>query len=139
MKPYYWALLAALAWGFAPLFEKFGLAKMPVFAGLFYRCLGVVAGLMLLLVFRFDEIKYSLSTGGGGWYLLVIGGFLASVVGQIFFYSGLKDGEISQVVTIAACYPLISFVLGVLIFGEAITWGKVGGLAFVILGVLLLK
>lgn len=139
MKPYLWALLAALAWGFAPLFEKIGLAKMPVFAGLFYRSLGVIIGLALLMAFKFPEIKYTLASGNTGWPLLVIGGFLASVIGQIFFYSALKDGQISQVVTIGASYPLISFALGVLFLGEAVTPAKLGGLALVVTGVMLLK
>ena len=139
MKPYLWALLAAFAWGFAPLFEKFGLAKMPVFAGLFYRCLGVIAGLVLLLLFKSGEIKYVMGSGHSGWFFLVIGGFLASVIGQVFFYSALKDGQISQVVTIGASYPLISFALGVLFLGEGVTLAKLGGLAFVVTGVMLLK
>ena len=139
MKPYYWALLAALTWGCVPLLEKLGLMKMPVFAGLFYRCLGVVVGMIILFVVRSEEIKYSFSMSSMGWLFLVAGGFLASVIGQIFFYSALKDGEISQVVTIGASYPLISFLLGVLFLGEKLTIGKLGGLGFVVLGVLLLK
>ena len=139
MKPYFWALFAAFSWGFAPILEKFGLAKVSVYAGLFCRCLGVVIGLLILLAFRFEEIKYTFSTGNLTWLFLVGGGFLASVIGQMFFYNALKDGDISQVVTIGASYPLISFVLGVIFFGEALTWGKVSGLGFVIMGVLLLK
>jgi len=139
MKPYYWALLAALAWGFAPILEKFGLAKIPVWAGLFSRCLGVMLGMVILFLLRFDEIKYVYTDNNFSWLYLVGGGFLASIIGQVFFYSALKDGEVSQVVTIGASYPLISFALGVLLLGEKITLAKLGGLGFVVMGVLLLK
>ena len=134
-----WALLAALSWGFAPMFEKFGLAKIPVMTGLFYRCIGVVVGLVFLVIFNSSAIKNSLATGVDGWWYLVLGGFMASIVGQIFFYHALKGGEISQVVPIGAAYPLISFILGLIFLGEKFTLAKAGGLACVMVGVVLLK
>ena len=139
MKPYYWALLAALAWGCAPILEKLGLVKTPVFVGIFYRCLGVIIGAVILMIFKFDVFKESLAQVPHGWLYLVLGGLLASVVGQIFFYHALKEGEASLVVPLAAAYPLISFILGIFFLGEKVTWAKVAGLFFVLLGVVLLK
>ena len=139
MKPYYWALLSAVAWGCAPIFEKLGLMKVPVFAGLFYRCLGVVIGLLILILFKFEIFKESIVHIPQGWWYLAAGGFLASIIGQIFFYHALKDGEASLVVPLAASYPLISFILGILFLGEKITLAKSMGLVFILLGMILLK
>ena len=139
MKPYFWALLSALVWGIAPIIEKLGLSKTPVLPGLVFRCLGVILGLMLLLAFRFNQIKTMLPQASQGGMYLVAGGLLASVVGQLFFYNALRGGEASQVVPIAAAYPLISFTLGIIFLSEKVTLSKLGGMVFVLMGVVLLK
>ena len=139
IKPFFWALLAALTWGCVPILEKLGLAKIPVFAGLFYRCIGVMLGFGLLLLFKFNIIKDSFGGMSYSWIYLIAGGFLASFVGQIFFYHALKSGEASRVTPLAATFPLITFVLGVLFLGEKITLSKVIGMLCVIAGVLFLK
>ena len=139
MKPAAWAMLAALTWGVAPLLEKLGLMKMTVYPGLFLRSLGVVIGLVFLILWKYETISSSLTHVSWIWIYPILGGILASVVGQIFFHNALKSGEASQVVPIGAAYPLISFVLGILFLGEKITLAKLAGLIFVLTGVILLK
>jgi len=139
MKPYLWAILTALTWGCVPLIEKIGLVKIEPIIGLFYRSMGVIIGITLLLIFHGQAIKTSLTQLPTGAAFLVVGGFLASVVGQMFFYHALKSGEASRVVPISAAYPLITFVLGVLFLHEKITWAKAGGIACIMAGVFLLK
>ena len=139
MKPYMWAILTAVTWGCVPIIEKMGLVRVPVWVGLFYRCLGVIVGIILLMVFRFDEIRKAVMDVPSGWHYLLIGGFLASIVGQVFFYFALRSGETSTVTPIAAAYPLMTFVLGVILLKEGVTLTKLAGVFFVILGVVLLK
>ncbi|MFA5060618.1 MAG: EamA family transporter [Candidatus Omnitrophota bacterium] len=139
MKPYIWALMTALVWGCVPVLEKLGLAKMPVLVGIFYRSFGVIIGMMLIVFFKFNLLKESLANIPFGVFYLVVGGFLASVVGQIMFYHALQGGEASKVVPLAASYPLISFLIGAIFLGESVTAAKLGGLFFIILGVILLK
>ena len=139
MNPFFWALLCSLTWGLVPLIEKFGLLKLSPMVGLFYRCLGVIIGLVFLFLWENRAIRESVNHLHPGMLYLAVGGLLASVVGQIFFYLALKDGEASMVVPIAASYPLVTFILGVLILGEKITWAKVAGMAFVVLGIFFLK
>jgi bacterial/archaeal transporter family protein len=139
MSAFVWSLLAALSWGCAPILEKMGLAKMDPMVGLFYRCAGVAIGTIPLLAWQWQGVKSSFSQGSHGLWLIVLGGFVASVVGQFFFYHALKAGEASRVVPLAACYPLISFILAIMIFGEKATLAKSAGLAFILLGIFLLK
>ena len=139
MKPFYWALGAAMIWGCAPILEKIGLAKIPPIPGLLFRGIGVMLGTAILIAAKWDLIKPHIWPCPPGFGLLVLGGLLASVVGQIFFYHALKNGEASLVVPVGASYPLIAFVLGVVFLGEKITYAKMGGMAMVILGVILLK
>lgn len=71
--------------------------------------------------------------------LLMLGGLLASVVGQIFFYNALKLGEASKMVLVGGSYPVITFLLGILIFGESVNFYKILGAILVMIGLLLLK
>ncbi len=138
MNAFFWALMAALAWGIVPLIEKWGLVKTDPMVGLFYRCWGVLIGLILLGVFMLKpaEIK---SVDIRSVLFLIAGGFLASIVGQFCFYHSLKLGEISRVTPITGSYPLVAFMLGVLFLGESVNLTKICGVLAVMLGVWLLK
>ena len=139
MKPFYWAILAAIAWGCAPILEKLGLSKIPVFTGLVFRSIGVLVGAIILILFQLQTVKEAFLKLPQGWGLLVLGGLVASIIGQIFFYHGLKNGEASLMVPLAASYPLISFILGVVFLGEQVSLAKISGLLLIIAGVFLLK
>ncbi|MFH0838661.1 MAG: EamA family transporter [Candidatus Omnitrophota bacterium] len=138
MNAFTWAILTAFVWGIVPLFEKAGLSKTAPLTGLFYRCIGVVIGLVLLTTFMIkpQQIK---SIDLRSALFLILGGFLASFIGQIGFYNSLKLGEVSRVVPISGSYPLFTFLLGVLIFGESITWVKSFGIVLIVLGIWTLK
>jgi len=139
MKPYIWAILTALTWGCVPIIEKIGLTKVTPFVGLFYRCVGVIIGIIILMFFKWQAISASFKEVPQGIFYLILGGFLASVVAQAFFYNALKTGAASKVVPISATYPLIAFVLGLIFLGEKLTMAKAGGMFFVLLGIMLLK
>ncbi len=138
MNAFEYALCAAFIWGIVPILEKIGLSKIDPLVGLFYRSFGVILGGVILGAFflKGDQIRnVDLKTVS----ILLLSGFLASFVAQIFFYNGLKVGEVSRIVPIAGSFPLITFVLGVLIFGESITLSKVVGLICIVAGVWFLK
>ena len=130
--------MAALAWGMAPIFEKAGLSRVNPIAGLFYRCLGVIVG-MLILAFFLIKPREIREVDLGSALFLAAGGFLASFLGQICFYHALKLGDVSRMVPISASYPFIAFVLGVLLFHESLTPFKVCGVLLTVSGVWFLK
>ncbi|KJJ85985.1 membrane protein containing DUF6, transmembrane [Candidatus Omnitrophus magneticus] len=132
------AVLAALIWGIVPVLEKIGMAKISPFTALFYRCVGVFIGAFLLLIFiiRPEDIK---AADTKAIALLILSGFLASVVATIAFYHALKAGDISKVVPIGAAYPLVSFILGIAILHEQFTLIKVAGVVLITCGIWLLK
>jgi transporter family protein len=135
-----WALLASFCWGIAPLLEKFGLrGNTDPAIGVFVRSIGVMLGALCFLPIlpklsgRFSDLTLR------NWIFLCLGGFVASIIGQLCFYRALKIGEVSRVVPIGASYPLLAFLLGILFLGESLTWGKAGGLVLVMAGVYLLR
>lgn len=140
LSPFTWALLAALAWGVAPILEKLGVAHVTPEAGVYARNVGVVIGMLVFAIlfpqFAMEATRLNQRT----WLFLGAGGIVASVIGQIFFYNALKYGEASRVVPLSAgVYPLISFLLSVLLLQEKVTWVKLLGSALVISGAFLLR
>ncbi|MFH1877615.1 MAG: DMT family transporter [Candidatus Omnitrophota bacterium] len=138
MNSYLWALVAACIWGVVPVMEKLGLTRTEPFTALFFRCLGVVAGIILLGMFivKPHHLRHADTRSV---LLLVLSGFLASFVAQVAFYHGLKTGEVSRVVPIAGCFPLVTFILGVVVLGESVTPVKLLGMGLVLAGVWMLR
>ncbi|MFZ5801627.1 MAG: EamA family transporter [Candidatus Omnitrophota bacterium] len=138
MSAFLWSILAAVIWGLVPILEKAGLVNVRPLAGLFYRCFGVVIGVILLGLFMVkpEDIR---AVEVRSVVLLILSGFLASFVAQICFYNGLKLGDVSKVVPISGSYPLIAFLLGVLFLGESLSVWKIAGAVLVIAGIWLLK
>ncbi len=139
MKPFYFAILAALVWGIAPIVEKTGLANTAPLSGVIIRSFGVLIGTVVVVIFNNGLLKSVFKADPKTIVFLALGGIIASILGQIFFYNALKQGEVSKMVPIAATYPLVSFLLGLLFFGESFTIAKGLGIGFVILGVFLLR
>lgn len=138
MDAYSWAILTALIWGFVPILEKIGLSNINPMAGVFFRSLGVVAG-VAVLGFFFVKPAEIRTTDLKTIFFLVTAGFLASFLAQMTFYQALKLGDVSKIVPISASYPLITFMLGIMIFREGFSFIKCLGAAAVIVGIWAIK
>ncbi len=140
MKPdaFWLAVMTSVIWGFVPILEKIGLAKTTPLTGLFFRSFGVILGMVVLYFFYLkpDEIR---AIDLRSALFVMAGGFLASFVAQVLFYTALKTGDVSRIVPISGSYPLIAFILGVLILGEQVTVPKMIGALLIIGGVWLIK
>jgi len=139
MKAYTWAILATIVWGVAPVLEKIGLLNTKPLAGVFLRSIAVFAAALVILLFSPGCLKEIAGLDARSVVFICLGGVLASIVGSIFFYNALKLGEASRIVPIAASFPLISFVLGVIILKEGITVSKLFGMGLILAGIYLLR
>ena len=139
MKAYYFALMTALVWGIVPILEKMGVSRTTPLAGVFLRSCGVIVGIFILALFNNSALRTALKADPRTIVYLVLGGFMASILGQILFYNALKTGEVSKVVPIAGIYPLVSFIIGVIFLGEGVTFAKLSGVTMVIFGLFLLR
>ena len=138
MNAFLWALLTACIWGIVPLMEKVGLGGVPPAAGVMVRSAGVVAGLVVAtwLWSPWAAVRVMPWTSVA---LLALSGLLASFVGQMAFYQALKSGALSQVTPVAGAYPLVAALLGWWVLREPLTLTRLLGVAFVVLGVVLLR
>lgn len=131
------ALLAACCFGVAPIFEKLGLARTDAAMALFLR-----AGVTTLLVVGYwllfpQPAGWSLPEGRSLVYVL-LGGVFGVLFAQYFYFKALAIGDVGRVMPIVGSFPVLAFLLSVLIFGETITVAKVCGIILVVIGVFLL-
>ena len=139
MNGFYFAIITAVVWGIVPIMEKMGLASIMPLSGLLIRSCGVIIGASVLAVFNKEVVNLALKADIRTILFLALGGFMASILGQIFFYNALKTGEASKIVPIAGTYPLVSFLIGIIFLGESFTFVKAAGVMFVIAGLFLLR
>lgn len=131
-------MLTACIWGIVPLIEKLGLAQAGPVPGVFARSLGVMVGATLcaLVVSPWQALA---ALPARSIFLLGLGGFLASFVGQLAFYHALKVGSVSQVAPLSGTYPLVAAILAWVLLREPMTLTRVLGVCLIVFGAILLR
>ncbi|MDD5597738.1 MAG: DMT family transporter [Victivallaceae bacterium] len=135
MKPELWALCTAACWAAGSFFEKKGV-KLGSLTPVTGTTIRTVVSLIVLLALSFPYWGELRKAGPKSLIMIALGGgVLAGALGLICLYSGLKDGRISTVLTIAFCLtPVFGTVLGLLIFKEHLSLLQYAGICLCILG-----
>jgi undecaprenyl phosphate-alpha-L-ara4N flippase subunit ArnF len=68
---------------------------------------------------------------------LIFSGFLAAFVASLTWMAAMSKFEITQAYPFMSLAPAIVFVLGIWLLNETFTWGKVIGLIFIIVGIII--
>jgi bacterial/archaeal transporter family protein len=101
--------------------------QMVIWAAIAYACVAV-----FLLVTGKGELIWAANTG---WALLSG----AIVVGSlVLLYVALGNGDASKVIPITAAYPAVTLVLAAIFLSEEISAARIGGMALVLVGVVVL-
>ncbi|WP_456327895.1 EamA family transporter [Archaeoglobus sp.] len=133
MKGEILALISALLWGIAPLFDKYVVSTgvSPYLANL----IRVSGALLFLAVVTFIAKDYSSAklTVKSIAYLL-IAGTIASGVAMIVYFQALKLTQASRVVPITSIYPLFTVIFSALLLGENISPKVVVGAVLIVIG-----
>ncbi|MDR3592464.1 MAG: EamA family transporter [Negativicutes bacterium] len=132
------ALLAMLLWGLAPLFGKLGLGGLEPLTALTIRS-GVITLILVVFVLATGKGAAVMSAQPRDVAFICLEGLCAALLGQLAYYYALKYGELGKVTPVVAAFPLVAFVLGLLVLGEKLTWSKGLGALFVVIGVALLN
>jgi len=130
--------VTALLWGTTPIIEKIGLAKVDPLIGVTIRSAIVTAGL-LIITFLLGKGRALLEVDEKSFILFGASGIMAGLLGMWTYYSALKVGATSKIVPIAACYPLVTSLLSILILKEGVTLSRVFGTALIVGGIWLVK
>ena len=138
MKVFWLALLTALLWGCAPMFDKLGLGKATPLAALSIRTI-VVGAVLAAFVLASGGWREFQSLDMRSVIYIALGGLAAGLLGQLVYYHALKLGAATRVVPISATYPLVAAVLAIIFLKEPVTPGKIVGAALIVLGVLAIR
>lgn len=139
MSAFWLAASAAGVWGLAAFFEKVGVGAGDPFGGVVARSLGVATGCLVYVLCAPSAVRSLARMPWRSAACFALGGALASVLGQIFFYQALRKSEIGRVAAVGGSWPAFAFLLSVLFLGEPFSWKKSAGVAFVMTGVALLR
>jgi len=131
-------IITVLLWGTTPIIEKIGLTKVDPLIGVTIRSTIVTVGLFAL-TFLLGKGRAFLGVDGKGFLIFGASGIMAGLLGMWTYYTVLKMGATSKVVPIAACYPLVTALLSVLILREGMTLTRVIGTALIVMGIWLVK
>ncbi|MFC1631461.1 EamA family transporter [Candidatus Omnitrophota bacterium] len=131
-------LLTALLWGTAPILEKTGLRNTTPLIAVTIRSLGITSALIITLALT-GRIKQLINTESKTVIIFIISGIMAGLFGMWTYFAALKSGATSKVVPIAACYPLVTALLSVIILKENVTLARLIGTSLIIAGIWLVK
>jgi len=131
-------IVTALLWGATPILEKMGLVKVDPLVGVTIRSTIVTAGLLILTLIL-GKGRALMSLDAKSILLFGSSGMMAGLLGMWTYYMALKMEATSKIVPIAACYPLVTALLSVLILNEGISTSRVIGTALIVSGIWLVK
>jgi transporter family protein len=131
-------VVTTLLWGATPILEKMGLAKVDPLIGVTIRSTIVTLCLLILVLFM-GKGKELIETDGKGLLIFGASGIMAGFLGMWTYFIALKMEPTSKIVPIAACYPLVTALLSVLILREGVTFSRVVGTALIVSGIWLVK
>ena len=127
-----------MLWGSTPILEKIGLAKVDPLIGVTVRSAIVTAGLFLI-TFLMGKGRELIELDGKSVLLFGASGVIAGLLGMWTYYGALKVEATSKIVPIAACYPLVTALLSILVLKEGVTFQRVIGTMLIVAGIWLVK
>ena len=136
MKPEIILLLivTAFLWGTTPVLEKIGLGSVDPLTGVTIRSIAVTVALVIYLVLA-GKMRQVFQADFKTWAIFSITGLMAGLLGMLTYFIALKRGATSQIVPIAAAYPLVTAILSVLILGEHVTFLRLIGTILIVAGI----
>ena len=118
--------------------EKSGLKTTDSFSAFFVRSAAVFF-VLTVIFFVSGRINSLYKIPVKAWVLFSVSGILAGLVGMWTYFKVLQMNPSSKIVPLAATYPLVTAVLGVLILKEGFSWQRLLGTILIVSGILLVK
>lgn len=132
------SLLTALCWGSAAIFDKLALRSLSPKAAFIARCYLACVLLLAPLVLGWEETRWAVFRAERRAVAYLAGSVLLTVSGLLLYYYALSASDASRIVSLCAAYPLVSFLLAVLILREPMTAARLAGTFLVVGGAFLL-
>ena len=138
LQAFLFALLTAVLWGAATVLDKLALAKLQPIVGVLIRSVAISVAALAVAGATIRERVWE-GIDARTWFFIIASGMCSGLIGQWTYYKAIKYAEASRIVPIVGGYPLVAFLLAVLVLGESITAQKLCGAALVVAGIVLLR
>ncbi len=127
------AVFALILWGVWGLFQKLATNEMPPRNVYFVSALGAIVVVLAMLSMSTFPLRMNFE----GAFFGVLAGICSSL-GGLLFLQALDKGEASVVVTFTALYPVVTFILSVVLLNESITLKQGIGIVLALFSMVLL-
>ncbi|MEJ7620083.1 MAG: DMT family transporter [Aquificaceae bacterium] len=136
MKSVFFAILASLMWGTAPVLFKLGLRGdiHPISALVFHNLSAFLLALAITVITGM-KLNYPLREV----MLIIAGGIMSGFLGLFFFFEAVKRGDVSVVAPIASTSPLWGSLIAFILLGEPFSWLRAFGILLVVCGIVLIS
>ncbi len=131
-------LLTVIFWGTAAIFDKLALGKVAPFTGIMVRQF-IISGILLLAGLGSGRLAQLGALEGRSILLFGLSGICGGLIALWTYYHALRLAGASLVVPIAATYPLVTAFLSWAILSENLTFSRIIGTGFIVLGIWLVK
>lgn len=128
-------LITIIGWGLGGIFQKLSVQRVgaPLSILVFYTVTFILCSSYYFFIYRGARF---FDWHGASWGILA---GLASGSASIAFVTLLQGHNISSIIGITACNPIITFMVAVFILGEPFTLNRLIGLILVLLGILFIR
>ena len=136
MKGEILALIAAVLWGIAPIFDKMVMSSgvSPYLANV-VRAVGALAFLAAsALIFKQYDL---MELGIRNTVLLLVAGLIGGGVAMVLYFLALKFTQASKVVPLTSIYPLFTVIFSAVILGGKVSFKVLLGTLLIVVGVIL--
>lgn len=130
------ATLGTFCWGLAPLFGKLGLSQANPLTALVLRTFltAVILTGWLGVTGSFGEFRH---IPGKVWFYITFEALLATILGDLAYFSALKLGNINDVTMVMSTSPMVTLILSYLFLGEHIYPYQLVGALLIVAGLIL--
>lgn len=131
-------IVAIVAWGSGGVVDKLGVRASDPYAAVLVR---LTFSTLMVLAFcaATGRVRGAMELSPKVYLFLAISGLLGSVVGQAAYYVAIKHAPVGQVVPITATYPVIAFLLAIVVLREQPSLPRFLGVALVVVGLMLVS
>lgn len=129
-------LIAIFGWGLGGAFQKLAVGRLgaPLTLLVFYA---VAFAVTALYCFAGPQlVRWPSSVSALSWSILAA---LVSASASIAFVTLLQSRDVSSIIGLTACNPIVTFVIAILFLGEQFTMARLIGIVLVLSGILILR
>lgn len=128
-------LISVIGYGIWAIFQKLAVSRLhPIHMQLVGCCVAITL-LPFYLAFSYYKIPHTISTPGIIFSTLA---YICSICASLAFLFAIRQGNVGTTSVLISASPVITIALAIVFLGEKLTTSKLIGIAFVMLGVIIL-